>query len=52
MKTALTAALAALAASPALAHADGSTHLHGKDGAVWLALAVAGGIASLFLFRD
>ena len=50
MKTSATAALAAIAASPALAHADGSTHLHGTDAAVWLALAVVGGIASLFLF--
>ncbi|MCB1348078.1 MAG: hypothetical protein KDK11_05355 [Maritimibacter sp.] len=50
MKTSATAALAAIAASPALAHADGSAHLHGTDAAVWLALAVVGGIASLFLF--
>ncbi|MCB1358686.1 MAG: hypothetical protein KDK53_20075 [Maritimibacter sp.] len=52
MTKALTALLAAAVASPALAHADSSAHLHGTDGAVWLALAVAGGIASLFLFRN
>ncbi len=50
MKHVTTATFTALAASPALAHADGSTHLHGTDAALWLALAVVGGIATLFLF--
>ena len=39
-------------AGPALAHADGSAHLHGTDGALWLALAVAGGAVTAFLAED
>lgn len=46
-----TAALATLAAAPALAHADGAVHLHGTDATVWLVVALCTGLAAAHLLR-
>ena len=51
MKKAATAAIVTLAASPALAHADGAVHMHEADATVWFVLALLAGLGAAFIRR-
>ena len=42
--------VAAVATSPALAHADAPVHLHSTDGMIWILGALCAGIAAVALF--
>ena len=51
MKTTLTAALLALTAPAAYAHAEATPHVHAGDMALWLGLAAMGVAAGLAILR-